>query len=116
MYDINKRIECRNLTVDELIKKLKTLNKDARVLFNGDQYGYLHIEYDNSIISFDDSSLDDLYEHNERIIDKLCEIGYVNVISPEELRKAIIKADPDDEEDQAAIIQAGILLNKYKEG
>lgn len=35
---------------------------NARVLFNGDEYGYIHIEEDESVISFDDSSLGDEYE------------------------------------------------------
>lgn len=44
---------------------LKELPKDAKVFFNGDNYGYIHIEEDNSVVSFDDSSLDDLYDEKE---------------------------------------------------
>lgn len=65
MYDINKRIECKNLTVGKLIEHLQTVNKDARVYFNGDNYGYIHIEKDSSVISFDNSSLDDDYYYDE---------------------------------------------------
>ena len=60
MYDISKRRECKNMKVWEAIESKMPLN--ALVLFNGDEYGYIHIEEDESAISFDDSSLDDEYE------------------------------------------------------
>ena len=62
MYDISKRRECKNLQVWEAIAILCKMPLNALVLFNGDEYGYLHIEEDKSAISFDDSSLDDEYE------------------------------------------------------
>ena len=62
MYDFSKRRECKNLQVWEAIAILCKMPLNALVLFNGDEYGYLHIEEDESAISFDDSSLDDEYE------------------------------------------------------
>lgn len=58
MYDINKRQEMRNVEVWELIELLQELPKNARVLFEGNCYGYIHIKHDESAISFDNSSLD----------------------------------------------------------
>lgn len=65
MYDIDKRREMKDATVGEVMDILKELPKDAKVFFNGDNYGYIHIEEDNSVVSFDDSSLDDLYDEKE---------------------------------------------------
>ena len=64
MYDINKRIECKDLTFGELKEKINKfdLPDDCKILFNGDNYGYIHVEEDKSAMSFDDSSLDDLYD------------------------------------------------------
>ena len=62
MYDIIKRRECKNMQVWEAIEILCKMPLNAIVLFNGDNYGYIHIEEDESAISFDDSSLDDEYE------------------------------------------------------
>ena len=62
MYDISKRRECKNLQVWEAIAILCKMPLNALVLFNGDEYGYIHIEEDESVISFDDASLDDEYE------------------------------------------------------
>ena len=64
MYDISKRRECKNMKVWEAIEILCKMPLNAKVLFNGDEYGYLHIEEDESAISFDDSSLDDEYENS----------------------------------------------------
>lgn len=69
MYDLSKRQELRNVKVSEVIELLKTLPEDAVVLFNGDEYGFIHIEKDNSAISFDDSSLDDDYYYDGQLED-----------------------------------------------
>lgn len=44
MYDISKRRECKNLQVWEAIAILCKMPLNALVLFNGDEYGYIHIE------------------------------------------------------------------------
>lgn len=53
MYDLSKRQEMRNVEVWEVIELLQKLPKNSKVLFNGDNYGYFHIEADESAISFD---------------------------------------------------------------
>lgn len=62
MYDLSKRQEMRNVEVWEVIELLQKLPKNSKVLFNGDNYGYVHIEADESVISFDSTSLDEDYE------------------------------------------------------
>lgn len=62
MYDLSKRQEMRNVEVWEVIELLQKLPNNSKVLFNGDNYGYIHIEADESVISFDDASLDEDYE------------------------------------------------------
>ena len=69
MYDLNKRKEMRNVEVKEVIELLQKLPENAKVFFNGDNYGYVHIEKDNSAISFDDSSLDDDYYYDGQLKD-----------------------------------------------
>ena len=61
MFDINKRVECKDLTVGQLKKILETVSDDAKVFVLGDNYAYIHFEEDGSVISFDDNSLDDEY-------------------------------------------------------
>lgn len=62
MYDINKRQECKSMQVREVLEILCKMPLNAIVLFNGDEQGYIHIEEDESTISFDDSGLDEEYE------------------------------------------------------
>ena len=69
MYDLSKRQELRDVKVSEVIELLKTLPEDAVVLFNGDNYGFIHIEKDNSAISFDDLSLDEDYYYDGQFED-----------------------------------------------
>ena len=69
MWDLKKRQEMRNVEVKEVIKLLQKLPENAKVFFNGDNYGYVHIEKDNSAISFDDSSLDDDYYYDGQLKD-----------------------------------------------
>ena len=69
MYDINKRKELKNAKVKDILEILKELPEDAEVYFNGDNYGYIHIEKDSSVISFDDSDLYDDYYYDGQIKD-----------------------------------------------
>ena len=69
MYDINKRKELKNAKVKDILEILKELPEDAEVYFNGDNYGYIHIEKDSSVISFDDSDLYDEYYYDGQIKD-----------------------------------------------
>lgn len=63
MFNRNIRLECKDFTVGELVDYLMRLKQDTKVLFNGDNYGFIHVEDDYSCISFDDASLDDLYDN-----------------------------------------------------
>ena len=69
MYDINKRKELKNAKIKDILEILKELPEDAEVYFNGDNYGYIHIEKDSSVISFDDSDLYDEYYYDGQIKD-----------------------------------------------
>ena len=69
MYDINKRKELKNAKVKDILEILKELPEDADVYFNGDNYGYIHIEKDSSVVSFDDSDLYDDYYYDGQIKD-----------------------------------------------
>lgn len=63
MLDYNKRIDAteERVTVKDLIKYLKTLNKDAKISVLGDPQFYIHVEQDGSEVIFDDSALEDEY-------------------------------------------------------
>lgn len=67
MYDISKRKELKNATVDDILKILQELPKDSKVFFNGDEHGYIHMEKDLSVVSFDDCDLEDDYYYNNQI-------------------------------------------------
>lgn len=70
MYDINKRKELKNAKVKDILEILKELPEDAEVCFNGDNYGYIHIEKDFSVISFDDNGLEDDYYYDGQMNEK----------------------------------------------
>lgn len=61
MYDINKRKEFQGATVQEIINILSKLNPEAEFLCDGDNYFYLHVEEDDSVVNLDSSSLDSIY-------------------------------------------------------
>lgn len=48
-------------TVGEIIEVLKGYDPKAHIGVDGDSYFYIHVEEDGSSISFDSSSLDDIY-------------------------------------------------------
>lgn len=48
-------------TVEEIINLLKTYDPKAKIGVDGDNYFYIHVEEDGSAISFDSSSLDEIY-------------------------------------------------------
>lgn len=73
MLDYNKRIDAtkERVTVEELIKYLKTLNKDAKISVLGDPQFYIHVEQDGSEVIFDDSPLEDEYPMSYSMSDYL---------------------------------------------
>lgn len=62
MFDITKRIEAKNMIAKDLKEFVNSLPDECEINFNGDNYGYIHVEEDLSAVSFDDNSLDDEYE------------------------------------------------------
>ena len=65
MFDKNKRKEFNEVTIGDILAYLQKLPKNAKVLFNGDTNGYIHVMQDESAISFDDNSLEYLYNYYE---------------------------------------------------
>lgn len=64
MYDISKRVKLEAATVEGLIAALKELPKDAKILCCGDSYGYIHVEYDGSVVNIDCEDLDEVYDEH----------------------------------------------------
>ena len=73
MLDYNKRIDVteERVTVKDLIKYLKTLDKDAKISVLGDPCFYIHVEQDGSEVIFDDSPLEDEYPMSYSMSDYL---------------------------------------------
>lgn len=74
MYDLAKRRELKDAKVSDILEILQELPMDSKVYFNGDNYGYIHIEKDLSTVSFDDSDLYDEYYFDgqlDQIIEKI---------------------------------------------
>ena len=66
MYDINKRKTFTDpCTVKDFIKVLQQFNPNAQFLCDGDEWFWLHVEKDESVISIDSNSLDDEYEEED---------------------------------------------------
>lgn len=68
MYDPNRWKEFHNLTVKQLCDYLlDNVPHDAELNICGDNYVYIHIEQDGSVVSLDNCSLDDLPEYQEAV-------------------------------------------------
>lgn len=65
MYDITKRIKANDTTVGEVIEGLQKLPSDAKFLVCGDERFFVHIEKDESVVSFDTEDLDEEYANDE---------------------------------------------------
>ena len=66
MYDITKRITMVDATVGDLIKLLKGIPTDARILCCGDNIAYIHVEKDDSVVNIDTEDLEeDCYDVDE---------------------------------------------------
>lgn len=61
MYDITKRDKCLAITVEDFIKKLESMPKDAIVTCCGDNLLYIHVEKDGSVVNIDTEDLDSEY-------------------------------------------------------
>lgn len=62
MYDKNQKQSYSEITVGQLVEILKTLPEDAQILICGDDYCFIHVEYDGSVVNLDNEPLDDCYE------------------------------------------------------
>ena len=73
MYDISKRKELNEITIEQLRNDiLFNLPQDMKVCFNGVSQGYLHIDTKENICSFDSETDSDWYEepHANETYDK----------------------------------------------
>lgn len=61
MYDSKQFQSYSKITVGQLIDILKALPQNARLAICGDEYCYIHIETDGTVVNLDNNSLDDCY-------------------------------------------------------
>lgn len=64
-YDIDKRKGFSRATTDEVIAVLKELPSDMTVCFCGVSVGYLHVDTEKNICSFDYDELSEEYDEEE---------------------------------------------------
>ena len=69
MYDKNQKRDLSIITVETLIKMLKPLPQDAKILICGDDYCYIHAESDGTIVNIDNEPLDDCYDEDIDLLD-----------------------------------------------
>ena len=62
MYDINKKVNLSNMTVAQVIEVLSRQNPDAGFCCCGDEWSWLHVDGDDSVVSIDTNELEELYE------------------------------------------------------
>lgn len=66
MYDKSKRKEFSGSTVAEIIEALQELPADMQMCFCGTSVGYLHVDPEENICSFDyDESISDGYPYED---------------------------------------------------
>ena len=61
MYVRSKRMEFQNCKVRDLIKALLPY-EDSDIVCDGDEYFWLHVEEDGTLVNIDSNSLDSEYE------------------------------------------------------
>ena len=64
-YDISKRQRFFESTVTDVITALKELPEDMMVCFCGTSEGYLHVDVEENICSFDYDDLSEEYDEEE---------------------------------------------------
>lgn len=62
MYDSKQFQSCSELTVGQLVDILQGLPQDAEIVICGDEYCYIHVESDGSVVNLDNNSLEDCYD------------------------------------------------------
>ena len=66
MYDLGLKRSFQNAKVRDLIKVLQTLPPDAEILCDGDEWFWLHVESDLSVVDIDSAALEDEYEVDDQ--------------------------------------------------
>lgn len=61
MYDSKQFQSYSELTVGQLVDILQGLPQDAQIVICGDEYCYIHVESDGSVVNLDNNSLEDCY-------------------------------------------------------
>lgn len=70
MYDMDRYAEFHNTTVKDVIEALQKLPQDAQVVICGDDFFYMHVEEDGSVVNLDTNDMeafDELYHAIDRI-------------------------------------------------
>ena len=62
MYDSKEFQSYSELTVGQLVDILQGLPQDAQIVICGDDYCYIHVESDGSVVNLDNNSLEDYYD------------------------------------------------------
>ena len=62
MYDKNQKQSYSDIRVGQLVEILKALPEDAQIFICGDDYCFIHVESDGSVVNLDNEPLDDCYE------------------------------------------------------
>lgn len=62
MYDKNQKQSYSEITVGQLVEILKALPEDAQIFICGDDYYFIHVESDGSVVNLDNEPLEDCYE------------------------------------------------------
>ena len=61
MYDSKQFQSYSELTVGQLVD-IQGLPQDAQIVICGDDYCYIHVESDGSVVNLDNNSLEDCYD------------------------------------------------------
>lgn len=61
MYDSKQFQSYSEITVGQLIDILKALPQNSQLVICGDEYCYIHVETDGTVVNLDNNSLDDCY-------------------------------------------------------
>lgn len=67
MYDSKQFQSYSELTVGQLVNILQGLPQDATIAICGDDYCYIHLESDGSVVNLDNNSLEDCYDDDINI-------------------------------------------------
>lgn len=67
MYDKQQFQSYSKITVGQLAQQLKALPQDAQILICGDEYCYIHVESDGSVVNLDNEDLEECYDGDNGI-------------------------------------------------